>query len=166
MALKDGSQSETQIQKQITDYLKLRRVFFYRTNNMPQRKTSKGSDYYTQNVPGLPDLFLCLPNGRACYVEVKSKDGQQTELQKRFEEDAVKNQIHFIVTRDLDNFRMQFDPLLKECLEDLYFPHPLSTFEAHAVQRAKKQSKWTKEYNEICDSEGIVRVRRKRRDCA
>lgn len=59
--------SESQIQKEITDYLK-----------------SKG--YYVikvvrANVSGVPDILFC-KDGKFCAIEVKKKGGKVTELQK------------------------------------------------------------------------------------
>jgi hypothetical protein len=63
---------ETYEKKAIKDYLKLKGYFFY--HNLA------GLGVY----PGIPDLTV-IKNGKVYQIEVKCKDGKQSDNQKEFE---------------------------------------------------------------------------------
>lgn len=58
-------------------------------------------------LPGVADLIFLKSNRNysALCIEMKTKDGRQSESQKKWEKAAKENGIHYIVCRSFDEFR-------------------------------------------------------------
>ena len=92
-------EKESQIQKSILDYLRLKRIFCFKMNTTGIFKKDTGSYIPSQNV-GAPDIFAFIPAGkitpdntsycRAYALEVKRPKNTQSlsqiEWQKKFED--------------------------------------------------------------------------------
>ena len=65
---------------------------------------------------GVPDLCLAVNNGRygALYVELKTKTGKVTDLQRKWQEMAEKSGNKCVVIRDLDEFINEVNTYLNE----------------------------------------------------
>ena len=81
--------SETDIKKQIADYLKIRGVF-----NYPIRQ---GLGCY----PGLPDRVMHVL-GRVVYLEVKKAKGTLSDNQKKFRDQCLADGIDYWVIRSVE----------------------------------------------------------------
>jgi hypothetical protein len=69
---------ESDITKQIRDYLNLRHIFHWKN------WSGLGS------LPGIPDIIGVIPGGRMLLIEVKTERGRLSEKQKEFIEKAQK----------------------------------------------------------------------------
>lgn len=104
-------QKEKQIQLLIMQYLKNRRYFFMRVNNTPifDSKINRYRKMPTYCIKGFPDIQLFY-NDKVYLLEVKTKEGRQSEHQKEFEEQINKNMpnnaIYKIVTSVEDIIRL------------------------------------------------------------
>lgn len=70
------AKSETQVQREICDYLYGRRLFFWRSNNIPV--FGRALPKYT--LKGLPDIFI-IHGGKCIGFEVK-REGSEEEREK------------------------------------------------------------------------------------
>lgn len=87
--------TETQIQKQVLDYLKMLKVFHWRNNAIPVRgRTFKG-------MCGAPDIICILPGGQFLGVEVKTETGILSHEQKEFREKCELLGAQYLVVREL-----------------------------------------------------------------
>lgn len=81
-----GKQLESEIQKSICDYLALRKVFFWRNNNVPiydaTHKLFRRMPQYT--MKGIPDI-IAVKQGQFIGLEVKRDKTYQSEHQKAFQ---------------------------------------------------------------------------------
>lgn len=79
--------TETEIQRAICDYLKIKGHFFTRVNNVPiydpRAKRRRALPKYT--IKGFPDILVLL-DGVAIGIEVKSETGKISSDQKEFKE--------------------------------------------------------------------------------
>jgi hypothetical protein len=79
---------ESEIQRQILDYLTLRRIFHYRQNSgafvFPETGTHKRR-FFKAGVLGAPDI-ICVIKGQYVGIEVKAPKGKQSEHQKAFQQ--------------------------------------------------------------------------------
>jgi len=91
---------EKEIQAQIIEYLKLKRIFFWR-NNIGAGQL-KGGRFVRFGVPGAPDLFV-LKEGKLIGIEVKRAKTKLSPLQEEFGAEMQKNGATYIVARDLDD---------------------------------------------------------------
>lgn len=53
--------------------------------------------------PGVADLALILPDGRAAFIELKHGKGRQTDTQKAFEADCARTNTPYAVCRSLED---------------------------------------------------------------
>lgn len=98
---------ETEIQKQIMEYLRLNNIMCWRNNT-----GSKG--YYKFGFPGSPDIIGILKGGCFLGVEVKTEKGKLSTMQKVWQAMA-KEQGACIFTTDS----------LEKCKEELFkFQNP------------------------------------------
>jgi hypothetical protein len=74
---------ESEIQKQILDYLALKRIFHYRQNS-GAFDNGKGG-FYRFGVLGAPDI-ICVIKGQYVGIEVKAPKGKQSDHQKGFQQ--------------------------------------------------------------------------------
>jgi VRR-NUC domain len=91
---------ESEIQKQILDYLSLKRVFHYRQNS-GAFKTDAGG-FYRFGTPGIPDI-ICVIRGKYTGIEVKAPKGKQSEHQKEFQKNLEGAGGEYILAYDLDD---------------------------------------------------------------
>jgi hypothetical protein len=79
---------ESEIQKQILDYLTLKRIFHYRQNSgafvFPETGTHKRR-FFKAGVLGAPDI-ICVINGQYVGIEVKAPKGKMSDHQKAFQQ--------------------------------------------------------------------------------
>jgi len=87
---------ENKIQKDIMDYLKMNNVFHFRNNTGRRGNVSYG-------FPGSADIIGLLPNGLFLSIEVKTETGIQSDKQKEFENNIIKNNGIYILARSLDD---------------------------------------------------------------
>ena len=73
---------ESEVQKQILDYLALKRVFHYRNNSGAFVDSQK--HFYRFGALGSPDI-ICVINGQFVGIEVKAPKGKQSQYQKEFQ---------------------------------------------------------------------------------
>ena len=83
-----GQPKESEIQKAILDYLRLRGIFCWKTNNVGIFKQSTGR-YIKVGVGGISDIIGITPQGRLIAVEVKRKGKSPTPEQKLFLEQII-----------------------------------------------------------------------------
>jgi hypothetical protein len=76
---------ESQIQKQILDYLELKHIFHYRQNTGAMKSEYKGKSYFMRfGAVGSSDIF-CVIKGLHIGIEVKTPQGKQSESQKKYQ---------------------------------------------------------------------------------
>lgn len=91
---------EKDIQKQILDYLKIKRVFHWR-NNVGAGKL-QGGRFVQFGVAGAPDVFA-IKHG-VCYgLEVKRPGKKQSPLQKEFGDKMTEAGAKYMVVTSLDD---------------------------------------------------------------
>jgi len=79
---------ESEIQKQILDYLTLKRIFHYRQNSGAFVFTETGTHkrrFFKAGVLGAPDI-ICVINGQYVGIEVKAPKGKMSDHQKAFQQ--------------------------------------------------------------------------------
>lgn len=80
-------QTESDLVRQLCDYLALRKHFFWRSNNTPIFDQTKGvfraMPKYTPR--GIPDICV-IRNGKFIGLEAKTETGTQSMFQQEFEE--------------------------------------------------------------------------------
>lgn len=108
--LRRGRGKETDLVRQILDYLRLRKIWAYRANTGGLRD-SRGR-LVRFGVPGHPDIVARLKpagytgfSGRVVWVEAKSEKGKQTDLQREWQELAEAHGDLYILARSLDDVR-------------------------------------------------------------
>jgi hypothetical protein len=73
---------ESEVQKQILDYLALKHVFHYRNNSRAFKRDD--GHFYRFGATGSPDI-ICVINGQYVGIEVKAPKGKHSEHQKEFQ---------------------------------------------------------------------------------
>lgn len=73
---------ESDIQRQILDYLALKGIFHYRNNSGAFDNGHGG--FYRFGAKGSPDI-ICVIGGRYVGIEVKAPRGRQSDHQKEFQ---------------------------------------------------------------------------------
>lgn len=103
MSVSFAPRKETDILREISLYLKWRRVFFWRINTTgifdPRRRIFLKSPNTT---PGVADL-ICLKDGRMIAIEVKSETGKQRPEQKEFEANVNGNGGTYLLARSVQD---------------------------------------------------------------
>lgn len=99
MSVSFAPRKETDILREISLYLKWRKVFFWRVNTTgifdPRRRIFLKSPNTT---PGVADL-ICLKAGKMIAIEVKSTTGRQRPEQKEFQDNVTKNGGAYVLAR-------------------------------------------------------------------
>jgi hypothetical protein len=90
---------ESEIQKQILDYLALRHIFHYRNNSGAFKR--EDGHFYRFGATGSPDI-VCVINGQYVGIEVKAPKGKQSEHQKAFQEELERAGGIYILAHSLD----------------------------------------------------------------
>lgn len=133
---------ETIIQRDIIKWLELKGLFFKRERNQNFRNTAYGVKFLPSEVPGYPDISGVLPNGRAYFIEVKTKTGRLSDVQKQTHEDLRANGALVIVARSLDDLK-ELEDALNECLKQGLKP---KASESLAVLCRKKHEKMLSQF--------------------
>lgn len=96
--------TETKIQAAICDYLTLRKVFFWRNNNIPVFDTKSQSmrAMPKYSIKGVPDIIV-LQHGNFIGLEVKTPTGVLSDYQKEFERRCEENGGRYYVVRSVDD---------------------------------------------------------------
>jgi hypothetical protein len=89
---------EKEIQKQILEYLQLKRIFHFRNN---VGAGSMGGRFVRFGIPGAPDIFV-LKNGKLYGLEVKRPGKKQSPLQKEFGDKMIAAGGQYEVVFNLD----------------------------------------------------------------
>lgn len=63
-------------------------------------------------LAGFSDLII-IANKNVLFVEVKTKDGRQSELQKKFQTDVERLGFQYLICRSLQEFQMTIEKWLK-----------------------------------------------------
>ena len=116
--------TETQIQKQIITYLKLKRVFHFRINTgglirrgiwCPSPNVTKGCPDIVTVFNRNPDPFMGISTpdgvtkGILVAIEVKSAKGKQSPDQKKFQIGLEASGGVYLLVRSLDEVRAYFE---------------------------------------------------------
>ena len=84
--------TETDIRRQVTDYLQLRQYFcFYVLQGLGAYK-------------GIPDL-IAAKDGRVLFIELKTARGRQSEHQKKFQADLEAHGGEYVLCRGVDELQ-------------------------------------------------------------
>jgi hypothetical protein len=79
---------ESDVQRQILDYLALKRIFHYRQNSgafaIPET-ASRARRFFRAGTLGAPDI-ICVIRGQYVGIEVKAPKGKMSEHQKAFQQ--------------------------------------------------------------------------------
>lgn len=97
---------EKDIQRQILDYLKMKNIFCYKSNNVGIYKKSTGR-YIPSQVLGLPDI-IAVKNGIYFGIEVKCGNGKQSDNQCAFQDNLKKAGGVYILAYDLSDVIVYF----------------------------------------------------------
>jgi hypothetical protein len=93
--------SEREIQNAIMDYLRIKKIYFWRNNTGAFVDSSK--HFYRFGFKGSSDILGILPGGRFLAIEVKAKYGKLRPEQEEF----IKNINHYgglaFVAKSLDD---------------------------------------------------------------
>jgi VRR-NUC domain len=77
---------ESDIQRQILDYLRLKRIFHFRNNSGAFAGEYKGKQrFFRFGAAGSPDI-ICVIAGQFVGIEVKAPKGRMSDHQKEFQE--------------------------------------------------------------------------------
>ena len=86
--------TETDIRRQVTDYLQLRQYFcFYVLQGLGAYK-------------GIPDL-IAVKNGRVLFIELKTPRGRQSEYQRKFQADLEAAGGEYVLCRGVDDLQKE-----------------------------------------------------------
>jgi hypothetical protein len=91
---------ESDLQKTIIDYLRLKKIFVFKLNNWGFRKPNGG--FIPAQTKGLPDL-ICHIKGQVIYLEIKQEKGILSEHQKVFQKQCTDDMVNYFVIRNLDD---------------------------------------------------------------
>lgn len=84
--------TETDIRRQVTDYLKLRQYFcFYILQGMGAYR-------------GITDL-IAVKDGRVLFIELKTKTGRQSDHQRKFQADLEHAGGEYVLCRGVDDLQ-------------------------------------------------------------
>lgn len=99
--------SEAQIERQICNYLSLRRYFFWKNTSSgyfdaAKKRFRKHSSPYVRN--GTPDIIL-IHMGQFIGLEVKTSTGRQSDAQKSFQKDLESAGARYFLVRSIDQLQ-------------------------------------------------------------
>ena len=99
-----NSIKETDIQRQICEYLELKKIFFYRNNNTPiydaRRKTFRAMPKYA--LKGVPDVIAVI-RGQYVGIEVKKPKAYLSPNQKIFRDNLELAGGKYILARSIED---------------------------------------------------------------
>jgi len=95
--------SERDIQGQIIDWLKVRRIFYWRANTGAMHAKHNGKSRFVRfGRLGQPDLFA-LRDGTLYGIEVKAASGEQSPKQIEFSVEFTRAGGHYILAYSLED---------------------------------------------------------------
>ncbi|MCP4986034.1 MAG: hypothetical protein GY928_08180 [Colwellia sp.] len=94
--------TESQISKQIQEYLKKKMIFHWRSQ--VYRGTVKSGAWLDTGVEGLADI-TCMLKGSHLYIEIKTATGKQKTVQKAFQEMCRMNGHFYLVARSVEDVK-------------------------------------------------------------
>lgn len=105
--------AEEQIHSAVVDLLRVkadpRTIFYHVPNSLPSSKRSVHRFVTKLGMrPGVADLCLVLPDGRAAFLEIKAENGSQSLAQRAFQMHADFNGAPYAIARTL----MEADEIL------------------------------------------------------
>lgn len=97
--------TESDLQRQICDYLALKRYFFWRQNTAPTVQKT-GDTWAFRSMPkhsmrGVPDIIL-IDGGHFVGLEVKKRTGRQSPEQKLFEKKLTEAGGSYHIVHDVE----------------------------------------------------------------
>jgi len=98
---------ESEIQKQILDYLKLKRCVVFKHRNVGIMKPNGSYIPLAFGEKGISDIIGCLPDGRFLAIEVKQPKGKVSPEQQEFIQSVLRNKGIAFVARSLDDVMNQ-----------------------------------------------------------
>lgn len=113
---------ETHLRNQILDYLAYKNIFCWLTNN--QGNYNKNTNSYYKNprlLKGVADI-LGVHKGRFLSIECKIKPNKQSEYQKEFEKNVIKNGGIYILAYELEDVEEFFKSKTNKELLEPYKP--------------------------------------------
>jgi hypothetical protein len=108
--LKKPEPKESEIQSAICEYLRLRRHFFWRSNNAPiWSPDGRGGGYFRAMskyaIKGLPDIQIITDGGFTVFLEVKRPSGKQSPDQKEFQRRCEEKGCEYYVVKSVDELQ-------------------------------------------------------------
>lgn len=102
---------ESDLQKQILDYLSYQNGVFWRINSGGIKGTRNGKDYYYKfnSMAGISDIIGIMPNGTFFACEVKIGKNKPTKIQQEFIDMIRSNQGIAFVAYELEDVRAFFE---------------------------------------------------------
>lgn len=91
---------ESDVQRQILDYLALKHVFHYRNNSGAFKDSNE--HLYRFGATGIPDI-ICVIKGQYVGIEVKGPKGKQSDYQKEFQRQLGDAGGKYILAHSLDD---------------------------------------------------------------
>jgi VRR-NUC domain len=91
---------ESDVQRQVLDYLTLKHIFHYRNNS--GAFTRSDGHFYRFGTLGSPDI-ICVVNGQYVGIEVKAPKGKQSDHQKEFQKNLENAGGKYILAYSLDD---------------------------------------------------------------
>ena len=98
--------SESEISKQIQDFLKSLGIEWFWRNQVYNGKTKTGA-YLRTGKRGISDLIV-IAYGQTYYIEVKDHEGKQSKDQILFQEHCESNNQRYIVARSVEDIKQLF----------------------------------------------------------
>ncbi len=100
------TETESQIQSAICDYLAIKKYIFWRSNNIPpydpKKKAFRRMPKYCVN--GVSDIILLL-DGKVWFLEVKRKNTKQSPNQKEFEAMVRRGGAEYAIVRSIEDIQ-------------------------------------------------------------
>ena len=101
--------SEHEVQTTIIDWLKMKRIFFWRANNGAMSIAHKGKSRFIRfGKKGSPDIFVIV-GGKIFGIEVKAANGYQSQVQREFETEFTRAGGEYILAYSLEDVTHIFE---------------------------------------------------------
>lgn len=112
---------EDQLQKSVLTYFDYKypeyRLLLHHSPNGGKRNAIEAAKFKQMGVrAGFPDLILLVPNKfyTFCGIELKAKNGRQSEHQKEYQREFERIGAKYVVVRSLDEFISIIDEYMKD----------------------------------------------------
>ena len=108
---------EKDVQRQILDYLSLKKVWHCRLNSgaslLHDGSDGKPRRFIRYGAPGLPDILARTKTGTVIWIECKSTIGKLSKDQEKWKEDSDRFGDIFITARCLEDVQVLFEGRVK-----------------------------------------------------